>query len=112
MSAEGPHQEPQTRHLLLQQLREATGAIQQLQSQAGGNHATQGGTSRGLTDDTEMGYAGPANQPSAGSQHLVDTRQLGKPEVFNGDPEAFEDWSFIFEAYLHVLCRPKVCSSF
>ena len=60
---------------------------------------------RGLTDDTEMGYAGPANQPSAGSQQLVDTRQLGKPEVFKGEPEAFEDWSFIFEAYMCCVDR-------
>ena len=35
----------------------------------------------------------------------MDTRQLGKPEVFQGDPEAFEDWSFIFEAYMCCVDR-------
>ena len=104
MSADGPHPEAQTLHLLLQQLREATGAIQQLQSQV---EITQlrAARARGLTDDTEMGYAGPVNQSSAGSQQLVDTRQLGKPEAFKGDPEAFEDWSFIFEAYMCCVDR-------
>ena len=109
MSADGPHPEAQTLHLLLQQLREATGAIHQLQSQVNGQQAEitqlRAARARGLTDDTEMGYAGPANQPSAGSQQLVDTRQLGKPEVFKGDPEAFEDWSFIFEAYMCCVDR-------
>ena len=35
---------------------------------------------------------------------LVDTRQLGKPEVFKGSTEEnFSDWSFIFESYLSCI---------
>ena len=61
--------------------------------------------SRWKSHNSGRRYAGPANQPSAGSQQLVDAKQLQKPEVFKGDPEAFEDSSFIFEAYMCCVDR-------
>ncbi|CAE7321841.1 GIP, partial [Symbiodinium sp. CCMP2456] len=36
---------------------------------------------------------------------LVDTRQSGKPEKFSGEPAAFEDWSFVLEAYMCCVNR-------
>ena len=59
--------------------------------------------------DLELGPVGPpglgssqwpAQAPAAEAQRgLVDTRQLGKPDKFSGEPAAFEDWSFVLEAY-------------
>ncbi|CAE7232267.1 RE1, partial [Symbiodinium sp. CCMP2456] len=36
---------------------------------------------------------------------LADARQLGKPEKFSGEPAAFEDWSFVLEAYMCCVNR-------
>ena len=53
------------------------------------------------TFDSDM--PGPS-QPSPQRMGLVDTRQLGKPEVFKGSTEEnFSDWSFIFESYLSCI---------
>ena len=38
-------------------------------------------------------------------RRLVDTRQLGKPDKFSGEPSEFEDWSFILEAYMCCVDR-------
>ena len=34
---------------------------------------------------------------------LVDTRLLGKPESFSGDPQTYPDWSFKLKAYLGAI---------
>ena len=34
---------------------------------------------------------------------LVDTRTLGKPEIFKGDSSEFGDWSFIFKSYISCI---------
>ena len=34
---------------------------------------------------------------------LVDTRTLGKPEIFKGDSSEFGDWSFIFKSYVSCI---------
>ena len=65
--------------------------------------------------DLELGPVGPpglgssqwpAQAPAAEAQRgLVDTRQLGKPDKFSGEPAAFEDWSFVLEAYMCCVNR-------
>ena len=58
------------------------------------------------TLDTELGLPEQTAAPSQQLQKgLVDTRQLGKPEKFSGDPGSFEDWSFVFEAYMSCVDR-------
>ncbi|CAE7276044.1 true, partial [Symbiodinium sp. CCMP2592] len=74
-----------------------TQEAQLLQLQASG----LGARGRQSTFDTDM--PGPS-QPPAPRAGLVDTRQLGKPEVFKGSTEeSFSDWSFIFESYLSCI---------
>ena len=34
---------------------------------------------------------------------LVDTRGLGKPEVFRGEAASFNDWNFVLRSYLGAL---------
>ena len=66
------------------------------------------GRDRAGTFDSELGLPqGPAQPPSSSMEQrgLVDTRQLGKPEKFSGDPATFEDWSFILEAYVSCVDR-------
>ena len=41
-----------------------------------------------------------ANVSSSSGFGIVDTRTLGKPEVFKGDPTEFPDWCFIFRSYM------------
>ena len=64
--------------------------------------------------DLELGPIGPPGlgssqwpqAPTAEAQRgLVDTRQLGKPDKFSGEPAAFEDWSFVLEAYMCCVNR-------
>lgn len=44
------------------------------------------------------------NAASSSSQPgLVDTRTLGKPEVFKGDANEFADWCFIFRSYMSCI---------
>ena len=38
----------------------------------------------------------PANQ-------LVDTRLIGKPQSYDGDPTKFPDWSFVMKSYMSAL---------
>ncbi|CAE7038143.1 unnamed protein product, partial [Symbiodinium sp. CCMP2592] len=74
-----------------------TQEAQLLQLQASGLAAR----GRQSTFDTDM--PGPSHPP-APRAGLVDTRQLGKPEVFKGSTEeSFSDWSFIFESYLSCI---------
>ncbi|CAK0882798.1 unnamed protein product, partial [Prorocentrum cordatum] len=44
---------------------------------------------------------GPVPQPRAES--LVDTRTLGKPDVFTGEEHKWNDWKVIFKAYCSVV---------
>ena len=106
MSAEGPHQEAQTLHLLLQQLREATGAISATavasEWPVSGDHTTQGGTSPMILKwamlahptSHQLGASNLWTQGSWESQRC--SREILKP---------FEDWSFIFEAYMCCVDR-------
>lgn len=34
---------------------------------------------------------------------MVDTRTLGKPDVFKGDPKDYADWSFVLKAYVSCI---------
>ncbi|CAE7337188.1 unnamed protein product [Symbiodinium sp. CCMP2592] len=92
-------QQLQQTNLMLQQMnnRLVTQEAQLLQLQASGLAAR----GRQSTFDTDM--PGPSHPP-APRAGLVDTRQLGKPEVFKGSTEeSFSDWSFIFESYLSCI---------
>ena len=71
---------------------------------------------RRLTTESDL-ELGPVQPPGAmGNGHgqaasselprgLVHTRQLGKPDKFSGEPTAFEDWSFVLEAYMCCVNR-------
>ncbi|CAE7692305.1 GIP [Symbiodinium sp. CCMP2456] len=48
----------------------------------------------------EEGLGAGLRSTAEAHRGLVDTRQLGKPEKFSGEPAAFEDWSFVLEAYM------------
>ena len=48
------------------------------------------------------------NQTTAGSSSTnptmtVDTRSIGKPDSFKGDPKEYADWSFVFKAYMSCI---------
>ena len=109
----GPAQEASQSQRLEQQLREAAGAIQALQGRMAAQEAElvalRASRARVDTLDTELGLVEPrGHEPSSSSRGLVDTRQLGRPEKFNGEPATFEDWSFVFEAYMSCVDRKYV----
>ena len=97
--------------LLEQQLREAAAAIRSLQGRMEAQEAELVGlrsSARARVDtlDTELGLPEQTAAPSQQLQKgLVDTRQLRKPEKFSGDPGSFDDWSFVFEAYMSCVDR-------
>ena len=39
---------------------------------------------------------------------LVDTRSLGKPEIFKGDEGSFADWAFIFKSYVGCIAQEYI----
>jgi hypothetical protein len=41
--------------------------------------------------------------PAATMEGLIDTRQLGKPKVFDGSSDSWRDWSFQFTAWVSLL---------
>ena len=49
------------------------------------------------------GSAARPTPVSGGLLPLVDARGLGKPEIFQGDINDFQDWAFILEAYMTAL---------
>ena len=51
-----------------------------------------------LASSTTNGPTRPPGPPS-----LVDSRLLGKPESFTGDPQKYPDWSFKLKAYLGAI---------
>jgi hypothetical protein len=51
-----------------------------------------------LASSTSTSPPRPPGPPS-----LVDTRLLGKPENFTGDPQKYPDWSFKLKAYLGAI---------
>lgn len=48
------------------------------------------------------GRAG-ASYPTTRFQSVVDTRVLGKPETFKGEPSKYRDWIFILKSYLGAI---------
>ncbi len=53
---------------------------------------------------TRLASSTSTNPPrQAAAPSLVDTRLLGKPENFTGDPQKYPDWSFKLKAYLGAI---------
>ena len=44
-----------------------------------------------------------ASSPTTRFQSVVDTRVLGKPETFKGEPSKYRDWIFILKSYLGAI---------
>ena len=49
------------------------------------------------------GFGANAQASSSSNTPIIDTRTLGKPDVFKGDAAGYADWSFILTAYLSCL---------
>ena len=66
-------------------------------------------TSENQTLTTRLATSTPTNPPRTASPRgvstssLVDTRLLGKPEGFTGDPQKYPDWSFKLKPYLGAI---------
>ena len=49
------------------------------------------------------GFGAIAQASTGSSAPIIDTRTLGKPDIFKGDASSYADWSFILKAYLSCL---------
>ena len=93
----------------LQQSAEAMQAMQAMQGQlAQQQQQIQNLTSLQQQQQQQQQQSQSASSSSAptgvfGLIPLVDTRGLGKPEVFRGEAASFNDWNFVLRSYLGAL---------
>ncbi len=99
---------------LQQTLQEAIRMIGQLSAQVNSQQAQlseltqQEAARRRISDVSDLSGILPTRQlleqqQVAGQQatsSVIDTRTLGKPETFKGDPNEYADWSFVLKAYV------------
>ena len=95
--ATASHQHQQLLQLLQQQHAEITSLRARIERQEANLAATQA-PDRRVSNVSLDTFAEPAS--SSQNQSLIDTRTLGKPEVFKGQAEDFPEWVFVFKAYM------------
>ena len=62
-----------------------------------------------VDEPRNFGFGLGHNTPlSSHGSSLVDTRSLGKPEVFKGDDGSFADWAFIFKSYVGCIAQEYI----
>ena len=103
---EGQSQQQQ----LLRELAQARAAIQTLAGQVEAQQTQLNQMSQARRDSRLSDLSGmiPTNEllrmsnqsASSSFNPIVDTRTLGKPEVFKSDPSEYSDWSFVLKSYL------------
>ena len=103
---EGQSQQQQ----LLRELAQARAAIQTLAGQVEAQQTQPNQMSQARRDSRLSDLSGmiPTNEllrmsnqsASSSFNPSVDTRTLGKPEVFKSDPSEYSDWSFVLKSYL------------
>ena len=95
---------------LLRELAQARAAIQTLAGQVEAQQTQLNQMSQARRDSRLSDLSGmiPANEwlrvsnqgASSSFNPIVDTRTLGKPEIFKSDPSEYCDWSFVLKSYL------------
>ena len=97
----------------LQQSGEAMAAMQQqmlvqgqqLQELREAQAASSSVAQAPVSPPAQVAATAPGQGGVFGLLPLVDTRGLGKPEVFKGDPATFNDWVFILRSYMGAMDR-------
>ena len=102
--------QPQQQQQLLHELAQARAAIQTLAGQVEAQQTQLNQMSQARRDSRLSDLSGmipthellrvPNQSASSSFTPIVDTRTLGKPEVFKSDPAEYSDWSFVLKSYL------------
>ena len=91
----------------VEQVQTLTASVQQLSTdrdaliaQLTASQAAQASSSQTITE-----LQARVSQPSvaARAHGAVDTRVLGKPDLFHGNRDAYVDWSLVFKAYMNAM---------
>ncbi|CAE7207180.1 RE2 [Symbiodinium natans] len=78
---------------------------QQLQELREAQAASSSVAQAPVSPPAQVAATAPGQGGVFGLLPLVDTRGLGKPEVFKGDPATFNDWVFILRSYMGAMDR-------
>ena len=60
-------------------------------------------------DQPRQAAPAPVDRDEGRGNRMIDTRVLGKPSDFSGEPGTWRDWSTIFRAYSSA-CDPRLSS--